>query len=299
MSTTTVMLESQGIAEAAQSLTAEFHKAKLTGFKTTASKEFVRITMPLAELANAHFTCAHNLYSWTSWTTPKRKIVVNVEGFAVEQRAQKNGYILIFKQSRSRLNPVTDRVDPADSNVRKVFRERSLRAIDKLVALDEKKLVEAVAAPTDQSVLLFALNTVEALAGNREQDPLAGARLRGLEAKRRLLDIEGGTLSSGEAAHLLQITRQAIDKRRKEGKLLAVELGKKGYYYPVWQFELKGLEEVLRTLRDRDVWEQLSFFVNPSFALDDRTPLDILRKGKKDTLPAVIQAAAAYGEQGG
>jgi hypothetical protein len=39
--------------------------------------------------------------------------------------------------------------------------------------------------------------------------------------------------------------------------------------------------------------------VNPSFALDDLTPLDVLREGKEDTLSAVIQAAAAYGEQGG
>jgi len=38
---------------------------------------------------------------------------------------------------------------------------------------------------------------------------LAGARLRGFEAKQKLIEAEGGCLSSAQAAHLLKISRQA------------------------------------------------------------------------------------------
>jgi len=91
-------------------------------------------------------------------------------------------------------------------------------------------------------VLVSALQTEEALASIRARDPLAGARVRGLEAKRKLLEGEGGTISSAEAAKLLRVTRQAVDKRRKEGKLLGLEFGRKGFRYPTWQFGLPKVE---------------------------------------------------------
>jgi hypothetical protein len=56
----------------------------------------------------------------------------------------------------------------------------------------------------------------------------AGARLRGIEAKRKLLEAEGDPLTSAQAAKLLKISRQDVDKRRRENKLLGLELGKIG-----------------------------------------------------------------------
>jgi hypothetical protein len=126
----------------------------------------------------------------------------------------------------------------------------------------------------------------------------AGARLRGIEAKRKLLETEGDPLSSAQAAKLLKISRQGVDKRRRENKLLGLELGKKGYHYPSWQFDLRGLEQVLTALGGRDPWEKLSFFLNPSAILGDHTPLTALR-GKKDNLTDIVNAAVSYGEQGG
>jgi hypothetical protein len=105
-------------------------------------------------------------------------------------------------------------------------------------------------------------------------------------------------LTSAQAAKLLKISRQAVDKRRRESKLLGLELGKKGYHYPSWQFDLRGLEEVLTALDGRDPWEKLSFFLNPSAILGDHTPLTALR-GKKDNLTDIVNAAVSYGEQGG
>jgi hypothetical protein len=78
---------------------------------------------------------------------------------------------------------------------------------------------------------------------------------------------------------------------------LGLELGKKGYHYPSWQFGLRNVDKVLSALGTRDEWEKLSFFLNPSGILDDRTPLEVLQENKGD-LTNVINAAASYGEHG-
>jgi len=204
-------------------------------------------------------------------------------------------FLVMFKHTPAKPNIAVLR---KPNQVREIFFQRSLRAIEELKSLDEQKLVEAVQAPTDYSVLVSALSTEDALASIRVHDPLAGARLRGLAAKRKLLEAEGGTLSSTQASKLLEISRQAVDKRRSEGKLLAIELGKKGYRYPSWQFGLRGLDKVLAVLRDQDVWGQLSFFLNPSAALHNRTPLEVLQQSEGN-VSDVVSAAAVYGEQGG
>ena len=286
MSTKTVTLEPRSIAASARSLKTEFLKARLKGVTTVAAKGAVHIGMPIARLADYQF-----VYSGErcSWTTSRRKIVLELKGFAVEQCAKKNVFLVVLRRTAAEPKP--------GNNVREIFWQRSLRALEELQALDERKLVEAVKAPTDFSVLLSALNTEEALASIRVHDPLAGGRLRGFVAKRNLIDAEGGALSSAQAARLLKISRQAVDKRRNERKLLALELGRKGYRYPFWQFGLEGLADVLAALGDRDGWEQLAFFLNPSAALDDRTPVEVLRKGKGN-IAAVVAAAAVYGEQG-
>ena len=133
-----------------------------------------------------------------------------------------------------------------------------------------------------------------------DDGPLAAAKLRGLRYREKMLSAEGGTLSSQEVAGILGITRQAVDKRRKAGRLIGLSTGRRGYAYPAWQFDpesgtLPGLEEVLDDLSDHDPWIQLSFMLNPNAYLDDETPLEMLRIAK---LEAVRRAAQAFGEQG-
>jgi len=245
----TITLEPRNIAASVQSLKTEFAKANMAGVKTIGKRGAVYVEMPIARLSDYQFSSSHE---HCSWKTLKKKVVIQSKGFAVEQQIRNKAFCMVFSLPRAESDPTAA---PRKTNaIRQIFFQRSLRAIEELQSLDEKKLAEAVQAPTDCSVLLSALNTEEALAGIRAHDPLAGARLRGLDAKRRLLEAEGGALSTAQIASALQITRQAVDKRRKERKLVGVELGKKGFRYPAWQIGLPHLEEVLGALGDRDSW---------------------------------------------
>src|SRR5580692_6487713 len=97
--------------------------------------------------------------------------------------------------------------------------------------------------------------------------PLVKARLRGAIAMRELLSDDGGALTGPQVAELLGISRQAVDKRRKAGQVLAVELPRRGLLYPAWQFEPKvrpHVEAVLAALRAHDAWAQARFFVTRS-----------------------------------
>ena len=165
---------------------------------------------------------------------------------------------------------------------------------------DRGELRRAASAPSNAE-FLFWLFEQAALRDALEEGPLLKARLRGVRARRELLEAEGGTMTSGRAAALLGITQQAVDKRRRAGKLLAVPVGR-GYRYPAWQFDergrgggLPGLEEVLGSCGVEDPWMRASFCLRQNGRLDDRRPLDILREGDAE---AVKLAARAYGEHG-
>jgi hypothetical protein len=129
--------------------------------------------------------------------------------------------------------------------------------------------------------------------------PLAKAHLRGLVAMREILNSDGGSLTATEAAEHLGITRQAVDKRRKAGQLLALELPKRGMHYPAWQFAdegvLPGLVETLAALREHDSWAQARFFVSGNLRLGGRRPVDLLRRGK---IEPVLGAAQTFGLHG-
>jgi hypothetical protein len=185
------------------------------------------------------------------------------------------------------------------SPVQEVFLRRALNALVHLGELTDPVLKTAIAAPSDQGVVVRALQSPEALAPLKTVDPLLDARLRGIAARQRLVESHGGALTADEVAKLLNITRQAVDKRRRNGQLLAVELGRRGYYYPACQFgesgTLPGLESVLKALSDHDAWMQLAFFIAPNPRLDGRAPYLALAGGR---LEPVLIAAQAYGEQG-
>lgn len=164
-----------------------------------------------------------------------------------------------------------------------------------------RSLSDAAAAPSDYLALLRMLEFPEELEELSAEDPLADARLRGLEAKVRLLEDEGGTLSADEAAASLRISREAVNQRRRSGRLLALSTGRRGYRYPAWQFGeqgvLPGFERALAELSVHGQWGRAAFFLGGNELLDGRRPLDLLRRGRPEGLEAVVAAARARGEQ--
>lgn len=188
----------------------------------------------------------------------------------------------------------------AGEPLRKIFVTRALNAVAELSKnIREVSLQAASSASSDVSVLVRALEDPETTEELRKDDPLLPARLRGIEARQQLLEAEGGTLAADEVAKLLSISRQAVDKRRRSGRLLGVTRGRRGYAYPAWQFSEHGtladLEPVLKVLRHHDPWMQIAFMLNANTRLDGSTPLSELRKRRTD---AVLEAAHSYGEHG-
>jgi|HubBroStandDraft_6_1064221.scaffolds.fasta_scaffold1132495_1 hypothetical protein len=184
--------------------------------------------------------------------------------------------------------------------LRAAFLARGIDALTKIAErLDKGELGRAVAASSNEATLLTALTQPGAVGLFSAADPLTPARIRGLRARDALLAAEGGTLGAEDVGALLHISRQAVDKRRAAGKLLAVEIGRRGYLYPAWQFAedgvLSGLEEILALLVEHPSLARLRFFLSGSLRLAGDRPLDRLRRGD---IAAVRRAARTFGEQG-
>jgi len=176
---------------------------------------------------------------------------------------------------------------------------RAIAAVLRLATLSEGAIVNATAAPTDLAALVRALSSDELLDDLKQAEPLAPAFIRGIEAKRRLIEEHGGALSAEQVAGIIGISRQAVDKRRQARKLLGIATGRHGYRYPVWQFDeagtLPGLEDVLSVLASHDEWTQTIFFLGKNPRLGGRPPVEMLKTGK---LKQVLDAAQVYGEHG-
>jgi hypothetical protein len=184
--------------------------------------------------------------------------------------------------------------------LRKLFARRALRGIGRMAAEASAEAIAAAAeAPTDTEVVVRALEQPETLSTLAEDDPLMPAKLRGLRERERLLSLEGGTWDAEQVARHLHLTRQGVNRRRRAGTLLAIDVGRRGYRYPAWQFvragTLPGLEQTLKALREHDAWMQLSFMLNANVRLNDASPLEVLRSGRGEEAEA---AARAFGEHG-
>jgi hypothetical protein len=151
---------------------------------------------------------------------------------------------------------------------------------------------------------LSVLRGVAERIGRTEESPASAfeqLRLRSVGAERDLLAEEGGAVADAKFAQLLGVkSRQTVQNYRDAGRILAVPRGARNFVYPVWQVKnrelLPGLEPVLRALRPRtSPLGIVLFFLTPAEALEDKRPLDLLRKGKVDE---VLEHAQRYGDIG-
>lgn len=181
------------------------------------------------------------------------------------------------------LSPALERLEGLENltGERAAVLARMVHAVADLAErCDPQVLRQAAGEATNDKVLLEILANAPATRG----DPFAAARARGGQMRRELLESDGGTLSAEELGRLLGITRQAVDKRRKLGRLLAVEEGST-WRYPAWQVHdgatLPHLEEVLARMAVPSPLMRVQFFVRGVDALGGRRPLDLLRRGQR------------------
>jgi len=131
---------------------------------------------------------------------------------------------------------------------------------------------------------------------------LANVIARGIPARQKLVEAEGGSFSAAEAAHELGISKTAILKRYQKGQLIAWRQKRQNAVrFPVWQFQdgrvLDGIEPALKVLNAGsrlDDFGRMLFFLSNSRFLGGQRPLDCLRRAR---VSKVLQAAEGYGGQ--
>ena len=134
-------------------------------------------------------------------------------------------------------------------------------------------------------------------------EPSAKARalLRGVRTAQEDLKRAGGAYELDEVRALLNgVSRQAVEKRVREGSLLAVPGPSNRRRFPTIQFTdegevVDGLREVRQALPFRNPWAVLNFLVNPDDRLGGRRPIDALKAGE---IAQVAEAARRIGQQG-
>src|ERR1035441_1127638 len=180
------------------------------------------------------------------------------------------------------------------------FLARSVKMLERVSSsASSEALKAALSSPTDVGGVASLLSDLAPLGVDLSAvDPYVEAMARGAAIKRELLTIGGGGLTSSQVASALDITRQAVDKRRSRRALLAVPNGSGEYVYPACQFTsdgvIAGLEEVLRAFQIRNPWTQLSVLLASAPALGGKTILEALKSGE---IERAIAIAAAFGEQ--
>jgi hypothetical protein len=131
--------------------------------------------------------------------------------------------------------------------------------------------------------------------------PRAKAVLRGRDIAEEDLRSSGGSFDLEEVRRLMHgVSRQRIDKRVREGSLLAVPGTSGKRHYPAVQFKddgtvVEGLKAVREALPTKNGFAILNFLIYPDSRLAKRKPIDLLKAGEVDL---VVEAARRLGEQG-
>lgn len=202
--------------------------------------------------------------------------------------------------ARSRTRRAASR--PQEPDLRAIFRRRTEALIDRIAGqASDESIAAALEAPSDVGGLARLLSDMAPLGVELERiDPFAEAIARGAEAKQELLRDAGGSWSSTRVAAHLGMTRQGVDKRRRAGKLLALQSGQADYLYPLCQFTddgvLAGIDRFLAACPPSGGWTRLDLLLTPAEEIGGVSPLDALRRGD---VAAAVRAAATFGELGG
>jgi hypothetical protein len=189
-----------------------------------------------------------------------------------------------------------------DDELQGVLAARALAWFARGLALvDRERAIGALSATEGYEAVLPLIEDL--VLEDARDSPLARARLRGIRRKREMLEAEGGSVGTAEVAEILGgISKQAVDKRRERGTILALPRGGGEYAFPLWQFDdntrdglLPGLARVLRGFSVENPWMRAEFMLAPNARLGGKRPLDALRNGEVE---ASALTASAYGVHG-
>lgn len=163
-------------------------------------------------------------------------------------------------------------------------------------------LADALARPSARGAIVHVLNEVNPSADESEATRLRErAAQRALAIREQLRDEAGGFYDTAWVSNHLGVRRQSVDKRRKEGSLLALE-SVQGFEFPACQFTadgtVPGLKEVLKAIGTRNFWETLAGLVTPAPALDGRSVLQALEAAPTDDeRRRIISIARSYRDE--
>ncbi|MGO7897421.1 DNA-binding protein [Rhizobium leguminosarum bv. viciae] len=200
--------------------------------------------------------------------------------------------------ARHASGPVIVQEEP--NSIRTAFLRRATSALERISAnVPAKDLADALSAPTDAGSLAQLLSRSDMVgAAINDLDPLVPALARNVEHRQNLVERAGGTVSAEDAGRMLGISRQAVDKRRRAGTLLAVREGS-DWRYPLCQFDqgevIAGISDVVRGFAAAGPWIALDFLLAADTALGGRTALQALRDGDREAVRRLIRIETSDG----
>lgn len=187
------------------------------------------------------------------------------------------------------------------NSVQGAFLRRAIKALERISAnAPADALASALAASTDAGSLAQLLSHADLVGpAIAELDPFVPALARNVEHRQKLLERAGGSVSAEDAGRVLGgISRQAVDKRRRSGAVLALREAS-DWRYPVCQFHdgevIDGIADVVKGLSEQGAWTALDFLLAPDTALGGQSPLDALRAGRRDDVRRLVRAEAGDG----
>lgn len=181
------------------------------------------------------------------------------------------------------------------SPLQRAFFQRVVTGLTRFAKGGDEVIAAAMQASTDVGTLAYVASELAGAPAVADLDPTAALLAAGAKTKQDILERAGGILGVNDVAALLGITRQAVDKRRRAHRLIAISQGH-DYAYPAAQFTrdglVPGLDQALAAMPIRDPWMRLEWLLTADDELEGSSPLEALKAGLTDE---VVANAAGYG----
>lgn len=209
-----------------------------------------------------------------------------------------------LREASARLGISPEKLETA-VRAAQVLSNEELEVVEELLHLADAGIPQKRRSAMSRGVV----KALEAVPGESALDPLAevdepmdtaaaaeALSFAEVEAQTAREAILRDCVSVAEAARRTGRSRQALERLRRAGRLVALRVGNQ-WRYPVWQFDLDasggivpGLEEILRHLALSPVGAAF-WLLQPSERLDGARPIDLLRRRRPEPVIALAREA--------